>query len=105
VDVSADGNVDRHLVYLPDMRAQWGTDGGWELRDIARVDYTNHDVLDLIGCYFRFKSFAVDYLLTSKSSSAISGDTCIVKMAPERYNKRGNRIIRNGLYRLPKLAS
>jgi hypothetical protein len=96
VDVSADGNVDRHLVYVPDMRAHWGTGRGWELRDIARVDITNHEVPDLNGCYFGFKSFAMDYLPTSEYSSAIWGDACIVKMAPERYDERGNRIIKLG---------
>jgi hypothetical protein len=60
------------------------------------VRAVTHEVLDLNGYYFGFKSFAVDYLPISKYSSAISGDACIVKMAPERYDERGNRIIKLG---------
>ena len=94
VNVHDDGNVDRFLCYVPDMRAYWGTGTGWQFRDIARIDITDHAVPSLNGFYYGFKSFDVDNLPMSKHGSRIYGDACIVKMAPERYCERGFRIIR-----------
>lgn len=94
INVHNDGNVDRFLHYVPDMRAYWGTGDGWRRRDIARIDITNHAIPALDGFYYGFKSFDVDGLPMSKHSRGIYGDACIVKMAPERYCSRGFRIIK-----------
>jgi hypothetical protein len=76
------------------MRAYWGTGTGWENRDIARIDITNHAVSALNGVYYGFKSFDLDSLPPSKHTWGVYGDACIVKMAPERYTSRGVRIIK-----------
>jgi len=96
VNVRNDGKGDRFLHYVPDMRAYWRTGFGWECRDLARIDITDHVVPALNGFYYGFKSFAVDDLPMSKHGRGIYGDACIVKMAPERYCARGFRIIKWG---------
>jgi hypothetical protein len=93
VNVWDEGNVDRFLHYVPDMRAYWGAGPGWRHREIARIDVTDYNVPALNGFYYGFKSFDIDDLPMSKYSSGIYGDACIVKMASEKYSQRGARII------------
>lgn len=91
VNVRNDDKVDRFLHYIPNMRAYWGTGFAWSCRDIARIDITDYVVPSLNGCYYGFKSFAVDDLPMSKFGRGINRDAC---MAPEKYYERGFRIIK-----------
>lgn len=72
---------------------------------MARVDIKNNDIPTLNGCYFGFKSFAVDDLPMSQYGRGIYGDACIVKMAPEKYCSRGFRIVKIGEKEYPDLRN
>ncbi|KAI8629648.1 hypothetical protein F5Y19DRAFT_484566 [Xylariaceae sp. FL1651] len=97
IDVSKSGNIDRHLYHVPDMRYSWNTDAGWRLRDLIRFDVKDHKIKKLNGCYYGFKSFALDDLKRNEHVAwGIWGDACIVKMREESFGARGDRVIKIG---------
>ncbi|TVY33473.1 hypothetical protein LOCC1_G007986 [Lachnellula occidentalis] len=97
IDVSKAGNADRQLYHVPDMQYSWNTAKGWLYRDLLRFDVKNHENEKLNGCYYGFKSFAVDHLKRNKHAKwGIWGDACIAKMSEERFMARGIRVIKIG---------
>ncbi|KAI3317121.1 hypothetical protein HD806DRAFT_515866 [Xylariaceae sp. AK1471] len=97
VNVSKSGNIDRHLYHVPDMRYSWNTDTGWRLRDLVRFDVKHHKNEKLNGCYYGFKSFALDDLKRNEHVKwGIWGDACIAKIREESFGARGDRMIKIG---------
>jgi len=87
----------QHLRHIPDMRSRWRTEDAWRQIDMVRVDIKNHSDPSLNGCYYGWKSLALNDLAPNKHApDGIWGDACIVKLAPDRYDERGYRIVKLG---------
>lgn len=94
---SCNSYIAQHLRHIPDMRSRWRTADAWKLIDMVRVDIKDHKDPSLIGCYYGWKSLALDDLPPNKNAPpGLWGDACIVKLAPLKYDERGYRIVKLG---------
>lgn len=76
--VETSDNVDCFLAHIPDFRPYWGKAEGFQWRDIAHLEVTDHPRQELNGAYWAWKSFAMD-LMPISQHTGFCGDAFIAR--------------------------